>query len=84
VDRDINIDVDHGWDHDYHPIATGVAVGAAAAVTSAVVGSILYNPPAACPPYPYGGYTYYYCNNVWYEPRYSGSSVTYVVINDPR
>jgi hypothetical protein len=84
--NDINIDVDDGWgggDWDYHPIAAGVAFGTAAAITSAAIGSMYYSLPAGCPPYPYGGYTYYNCNNVWYQPQYSGSSVNYVVINDP-
>jgi hypothetical protein len=85
--NDINIDVDDGWgggDWDYHPIAAGVAFGTAAAVTSAAIGSMYYSLPSSCPPYPYGGYTYHYCNNVWYQPQYSGSTVNYVVIDDPR
>ena len=40
VDRNVNVDVDGGWDRGYHPVAaaavvgTAVAVGAAAASTS--------------------------------------------------
>jgi hypothetical protein len=89
VDRDIDIDVDHDWDGgwDDHPIAAGVAFGAAAAttaaVTRAVIGSMVYTLPPACVVSPWGGYTYYNCGDVLYEPRYSGTSVTYVVINQP-
>jgi hypothetical protein len=84
---DINIDGDHGWygdgDWGHHPIAAGVAFGTAAAVTSAAIGSMYYSLPPSCPPYPYGGYTYYSCGGAWYAPQYSGSSVTYVVVEDP-
>lgn len=42
VERNVNMDVDHGGqDNDYHPVATAAAVGAAVAVTSAVVGSMV-------------------------------------------
>ena len=40
VDRNVNVDVDRGWDRGYHPVAaaavvgTAVAVGAAAASTT--------------------------------------------------
>jgi hypothetical protein len=39
--------------------------------------------PPACAPSPYGGVTYYSCGGAWYQPRYSGSSVEYVVVNQP-
>lgn len=81
VHRDIDIDVDNGWDG--HPIAAGVAFGTAAAVTAAAIGSVYYALPPACAPRPYSSITYYYCGNVWYEPRYSGTSITYVVVNQP-
>ena len=67
----------------YHPIATGVAVGVAAGVTAAAIGSLAYSLPPSCTPYTYGG-PYYQCGNVWYQPQYQGSSVTYVVVNPPR
>ena len=42
VERNVNMDVDHGGqDNDYHPVATAAVVGAALAVTSAVVGSMV-------------------------------------------
>lgn len=81
----INIDNDgwRDWDDRPHPIAAGVAFGTAAAVTSAVVGSMIYSLPPACAPRPYAAMTYYYCGNVWYEPRYEGDRVVYVVVNQP-
>ncbi len=84
--NNVNIDVDNGWDHngwDYHPVARGVAFGTAAAVTSAVVGSMIYSLPPSCTNRVYGGVTYSYCNGAWYQPQYSGSQVTYVVVNQP-
>jgi hypothetical protein len=86
IGNDVNIDVDNGWDNngwDYHPVARGVAFGTAAAVTSAVVGSMIYSLPPSCANRVYGGVTYSYCNGVWYQPQYAGSSVTYIVVNQP-
>jgi hypothetical protein len=90
VGNDVNINVDrnynngwHDWDDHYYPVARGVAFGTAAAVSAAAVGSMIYSLPPACAPYPYGGYTYYSCNGVWYQPRYQGTTVTYVVVNKP-
>ena len=83
---DININNDHGWDwddHHHHPIAGGIAFGAAAAVTAGVVGSWMYTLPAGCSPYPYGGYSYYSCGGVYYETRYEGDKVVYVVVDEP-
>jgi hypothetical protein len=82
----IDNDHDHGWDWDdhYHPVAAGVAFGTAAAITSAAIGSMMYSLPPACAPYPYGGYSYYSCGGVYYEPRYQGDKVVYVVVEQPR
>lgn len=84
--NNINIDVDRDWDDgwDHHPVAAGVAFGTAAAVTSAVIGSMVYSlPPSGCVTTVYAGIAYSRCGTVWYEPRYAGSSVTYVVVNPP-
>ncbi len=82
VHRDVDIDVDHRHGRYYHPVATGVAIGATAAITSAVVGSMIYSlPPTGCSTVIRNGISYSQCGSVWYEPRYSGNSVTYVVVN---
>jgi hypothetical protein len=31
----------------------------------------------------YSTVSYQYCDGVWYQPRYSGSNVTYIVVNNP-
>jgi hypothetical protein len=85
------------WDGGYggwgnwadHPVAAGVVVGAAVGATAAAAygaygyGSTYYDLPVGCPPYAYGGYTYYSCGGAYYEPRYEGSSVTYVTVPPP-
>ncbi len=35
VERNVNVDVDNGWDRDYHPVAAAAVVGTAVAVGSA-------------------------------------------------
>jgi hypothetical protein len=85
VNKNVNVNVDrggccnHGWDNDYHPIATAAAVTATVAVTSAVVGSIVRSVPANCVPVNYGGMIYQQCGSTWYQPQ----GGQYVVINPP-
>jgi hypothetical protein len=82
-DVDIDVDVDHHgccYHDDHHTVATAAAVTAAAAV----VGSIVYSLPPNCTTVMVGGFAYRQCGNTWYQPQISGSSTTYVVINDPR
>ena len=80
VNRDVDIDVNHGW-YDNHPVATAAAVGTAVAVTAAAVGSIVYSLPPSCSAVVENGVQYNYCGGVYYQPTYSGSTVTYVVVN---
>ena len=86
VNKNVNVDVDNrggccnnGWDNDYHPVATAVAVGATVAVTSAIVGSIVNAPPPGCVPVNYGGMIYQQCGSTWYQPQ----GTQYVVIYPP-
>lgn len=88
VNRNVNVNVDNdyrgGWDDHYHPIATGVAIGATAAVTAAVIGSVVNSVPPSCSTVIVNGISYSQCGSTWYEPRYSGTNVQYVVVNAPR
>ncbi|WP_312320617.1 hypothetical protein [Stenotrophomonas sp.] len=90
VNRDVHVDVDHHYDHDHwndwddHPFATAAAVTAGVAVTRAVIGSIVYSLPPSCVTTVVNGVAYQQCGSDWYEPRYAGTSVQYVVINAPR
>ena len=86
VNKNVNVNVENhggccnnGWDNDYHPVATAVAVTAAVAVTSAVVGSIVHSVPTGCVPVNYGGMIYQQCGTVWYQPQ----GPQYIVVNPP-
>jgi hypothetical protein len=81
VHRDIDVDVDHG--HYHHPVATAVGVTAAVAVTAAAVGSIVHSLPSSCTVVVSAGVTYQQCGSTWYQPRYAGTQVSYVVVNPP-
>jgi hypothetical protein len=84
VDRDIDVDVDRryggGYGCCYHPVART----AAAVTTAAVIGSMVYSLPSSCEEISMNGLTYQQCGSTWYQPQFSGSSVTYVVVNEPR
>lgn len=89
---DVDVDVDHDWDHrwDHHDhdvwdaVGTAAAVTATVAVTSAVIGSVTRTlPSSSCMARPYGSLTYYACGDVWYQPRYYGSNVEYIVVERP-
>ncbi|NEX23353.1 hypothetical protein G3480_24175 [Thiorhodococcus mannitoliphagus] len=62
-----------------NPVGAAVAVAA----TAAVIGSIVYSLPPSCSSVTVNGVTYKQCGSTWYQPRYSGSSVEYIVINSP-
>lgn len=82
VNRHVDVNVNNRRGRYYHPVATGVAIGATAAVTAAVIGSVVNTlPPSGCTTVIRNGIAYSQCGSVWYEPRYSGNSVTYVVVN---
>jgi len=87
INRDVNVNVnvhdDHWNDWDDHPFATAAAVTAGVAVTSAVIGSIAYSVPPSCTTVIANGVSYTQCGSTWYQPRYSGTTVQYVVVNSP-
>jgi hypothetical protein len=71
-----------GWGG--HPVAAAAAVTAAAVTTAAVIGSVAYSVPPSCGTVVVNGMSYSQCGSTWYEPRYSGSNVEYVVVNAPQ
>lgn len=82
VNKNVNVNVNNRYGHHhggYHPVATGVAIG----VTAAVIGSVVYSLPSGCTTVIRAGISYRQCGSTWYEPRYSGNNVTYVVIEAP-
>ena len=79
VERNVNVNVDNGWDNDYHPVARAAVVGAAVAVTSAAIGSMVATVPPSCVPVNYGGMVYQQCGSTWYQPQ----GPQFVVVNAP-
>ncbi len=83
VNKNVNVNVDHRhggyYDRRYNPIATAAAVTA----TAIVVGSIVNSLPSNCTTVVTNNISYRQCGSSWYEPRYSGGSTSYVVVNSP-
>lgn len=76
----------HGgdWYYDDYPVATAVAVTAGVALTAAAIGSVVYSVPNNCVPVYVNNITYQQCGSTWYQPRYAGTTVQYVVVAPPR
>ena len=87
VGNDINIDIDHGYNHPgyggayYHPVARAAYLGAVAVTTAAVIGSYYYALPAGCTTVIKNGVSYSYCGSVYYQKTMSGNDVVYVVVS---
>lgn len=81
VNKNVNVNHRHGgyYGRSYNPIATAAAVTA----TAVVVGSIVNTLPSNCTTIVSNNVSYRQCGNTWYEPRYSGGSTSYVVVNSP-
>jgi Family of unknown function (DUF6515) len=90
VNRNVNVNTSYhaggyyGGGCCYHPAATAAAVAATAVATAAVVGSIVHSIPPSCSTVVVNGLTYSQCGSTWYQPQFSGTSTTYVVVNPPR
>lgn len=89
IGNDVNINIDGGYGYHggyhggyYHPVATGMAIGAVAVTTAAVMGSYYYAlPPTGCTVVVKAGVSYHYCGSVYYQQTWSGNDVVYVVVN---
>ena len=75
TDVDVHI---HGGVY-YNP---GPSVGAVVA-TTIVVGAMVASLPPNCTSIIVNGLTYQNCGGTYYQPRYSSSTVTYVVVTRP-
>jgi hypothetical protein len=88
INRNVNVDVHNdyrgGWDDHYHTVATAAAITATAVVTAAVVGSVVNSVPPSCGTVIVNGFSYFQCGGSWYQPRYAGTNVQYVVVNPPQ
>jgi hypothetical protein len=61
----------------------GVAAGVAIGATAAAVGGAYYSLPSGCYHQYVEGTTYYLCGSTWYEPRYAGGDIVYIVVDPP-
>jgi hypothetical protein len=68
----------------YHPVARAAVVTTAAVATAVAVGTVARSIPPSCTTVMMGNVAYHQCGSTWYQPRYAGSEVTYVVVNPPR
>jgi hypothetical protein len=93
VNRNVNVNVNNNYYHGggyygggccYHPVAVAAAVTATAVVTAAVVGSIVHSVPPSCSSVIVNGLAYQQCGSTWYQPQFSGTTTTYIVVNAPR
>jgi hypothetical protein len=69
---------------NYRPVARAAVVTGAAVATAVAVGTVVRSVPPSCRSVMVGNVAYQQCGNTWYQPRYAGSAVTYVVVNPPR
>lgn len=69
---------------NYHPVARAAVVGTAAVATAVAVGTVVRSIPPSCTAVVVGNVAYKQCGTTYYQPRYAGSQVTYVVVNPPR
>jgi hypothetical protein len=92
VNRNVNVNSNvnvnrnvgyHGGGYRYdswgHPVAAGAAMAAGAIAVGAVVASL----PPQCSTVMMGAVTYQNCGGTYYQPRYEGTTVQYVVVNPP-
>ena len=69
---------------NYHPVARAAVVTGAAVATAVAVGTVVHSIPPSCTKVIVGNVAYQQCGSTWYQPRYAGSQVTYVVVTAPR
>jgi hypothetical protein len=77
--RRADVDVHVHGGYYYNP---GPSVGAVVA-TTLVVGAIVASLPPNCTTLIVNGLAYQNCGGTYYQPRYSGSTVTYIVVARP-
>jgi hypothetical protein len=84
VNRNGNYDLDYDVDGRWHPVARAAAWTAGATITAAAIGSIAYTLPTSCTVTVVNGLSYHQCGSVWYQPQYVGTSVNYIVVEQPQ
>lgn len=79
VHRSASVHVHAHYDRWGHPVARAAAVTA----TAIAVGTIVASLPPKCTAVVTPKVTYQQCGGVYYEPVYQGTTVQYIVVNQP-
>jgi hypothetical protein len=79
VNKNVNVS-GSGWGAYHGPGWGGVAAGAAAGLA---IGTVVGALSASAQPLVVSGQTYYYENDTYYQPCYSGSASSYCVVRNP-
>lgn len=66
----------------YHPWATAAVIGATTA-TALAIGTQVASVPPDCVSVVANNVAYQHCGSTWYQPRYVGSTVQFVVVPAP-
>ena len=89
-----DVEIEGGWNNGwdgccYRPLA-GAAVGAAVGYATGVAvgstyatGTVVYTLPSECVTSVVNGITYEQCGSTWYQPQFSGTDTTYIVVDPP-
>ena len=82
VNRNVNVNGGY-YGPNYHSGPSVAGVVAATVVTAAVIGSVVRTLPPSCTTVYANGFAYQNCGGTYYQPQYQGSTVTYIVVNQP-
>ena len=69
-------------DNWYHPWATAAVIGATTATVLAI-GTQVASVPPGCVSVVANNVAYQHCGPTWYQPRYVGANVQFVVVPAP-
>lgn len=84
-DLDIDVDADRGWQRRWgHPVAGAAGARAATTASALAIGTVVGAlPPSCATTIVVSGRAYQSCGDTWYQPRFTGTSLTYVVASSP-
>jgi hypothetical protein len=86
VNSNTNVNVHHDYDNDWDNGGAFIAGAVVGGITGAAIASsnqttVITTLPSGCATVIINGISSYNCGGVYYQPQYSGSSVTYVIIS---
>ncbi len=79
--KNVNVNVNVRGGHRHRGPSIGGAI-----VTGLVIGAVVAasSVPPSCETMVISGVSYRHCDGYWYQPQYSGTEVTYIVVNPPQ